>query len=430
MAKCFYKIIVNIQIALALFLLSSNCTSIQAADVTWHQLLIGFNLGYPDRVKFFEPALEEIERLGVRDVRIYEIFDGQLGDEYQVRLKTALDRILKCNMRPLIDISNFHARLQPHGKDRIQLATKMPIAVRNQLETILTYTNRFPPSNLDGYRSSLQGFIDFLFRTYGKDKVQSWAFEIGNEPDAALYFWGSSDQFVNNYRIAVEVLKHAGIRNVGGPGITHHPIFVDDNRETTVQYNSFMKYLSQNTLPGSFLSFHLYERTNAPRTPLEGLPRWLYNSAAQIVITEWNVSSRSEIAAKMFAKEGEWAASFIGLLADCANYGIDGLYLFDLMDYPPQTSKQAGLGAFDREGKAKSWYRDFAAIWGVVRNGYRVYKADGVLVLYGRTGQRILMPNKGEFEITSPIVYAPVGQASSTKIIKQGGWIIVSDNLR
>ncbi|QOX78542.1 hypothetical protein FY034_06235 [Trichlorobacter lovleyi] len=430
MLKYLLKIIVKIHIALALFLFFPYITSVQAADLAWHRFQVGFNLGYPDRVHYFDPALKEIERLGVRNVRIYEVFDGQRGNEYQVRLKKALDIVLKYNMHPLINISNFHARLQPHGADREQLTEKIPLGVRKQLEKNLTYTNRFPPSDLDGYRSSINEFISFLFNTYGKEKVQTWLFEIGNEPDAALYFWGSSDQFAKLYSVAVEVLKGRGIHNVGGAGTTQHPVFMDDNREATASYNIFMKKLSQSTASNGFLSFHCYERLNVTQTPLEGLPRWLSNSATQVFITEWNVSSRSEVAAKTFAKPGAWGASFIYLLADCANYGVDRLYLFDLMDYAPQTSKQAGLGIFDRDGKAKSWYRDFTAIFDVVRDGYRLVKKEGIIILEGRNGQRIFLPYDHELVIASPVVYAPDGQSFATKKIQQGGWIIVSDKLK
>lgn len=406
---------------LLILLTSSNFA--QSADTNWYRLEIGFNLDYPDRVHFFEPALAEIKQLGVRDIYIHEIFDGKHGNEYQVRLKDALDRLLKYEMRPMICISNAHARLQLGEEVKKQAIKELPLQVAKRIKQHLTYTNRFPPNDWNAYRASIQELVDFLFSTYGRKQVQDWLFEVGNEPDAPLFYWGNQQQYAKMFSIAVDVLHRNGIRNVGGPGLTHHSIFLNDATEYHHKlYHDFLKNDICNMLPDGFMSFHLF-REDTER-PLKSFPEWLANTQCRVMITGWNVSSRGKIAVKTFEQPGAWGTAFIHLLADSARYGIDRLYIFKLMDYSPHNTYQ--LGAFDRNGKAKSWYLEFAALWHVVRDGYRVVENEKVLTIEGINGQRVILPLDHELEVSLPIVYAPSDISGTAIKIQPGEWVIVS----
>ncbi|TXI25867.1 MAG: hypothetical protein E6Q61_01705, partial [Nitrosomonas sp.] len=181
----------KLRLFVVLLMLIINPMISLAENDNWHQLEIGFNLDYPDRVPLFESALSKISELGIRHVYIYEIFDGKQGNEYQARLKKALDSVLKHGMIPMICISNIHARLQLTSKEiKKQLNAALPLSIEKQIDGILTYSNRYPPNDWQSYTASIQELIDFLFSTYGSEIVQTWPFEIGNEPDAPRYFWG------------------------------------------------------------------------------------------------------------------------------------------------------------------------------------------------------------------------------------------------
>ncbi len=394
-----------------------------------HHTLIGFNLEYPDRTELSELALREIERLGVRDVRIYEIFNGRRDRHYQARLKDALDRVLAHNMRPLISLSNVVARLQPNEQKRWQLAQKLPKRVGEKIEDHLTYTNRFPPSDWDAYRASIQELLDFLFLTYGKKRVIQWAFEIANEPDAPLYFWGDSNEFKRLYEVAFDVLRANGVNEIGGFGSTQHPIFMSPELERSADYRALLQKLVKDTNRRGFLSFHLYAREERTQTPLAGLPPWVSNAIFPVMITEWNVSSRGDVAAKAFKEPGAWGASFILLLADCFRHGIDRVYVFKLMDYPPHQTMQ--LGAFDREGKAKPWYRDLAAIYRVIRDGYRVVDDGFSLTLEGTNGSRVVLAAGKDIILPSisssySLLYSPFELAISEGKVRAGQWAVLS----
>lgn len=390
----------------------------------WHRLTLGFNLGYPDHARFSEVALEEIARLGIQDVRVYEVFDGRLNIEYQGRLKKALDRILAHGMRPMITISNVPARLLPRKKARVKMISGLPWSVARKVDRILTYSNRFPPSDWASYRTSIQELLTFLFSTYGLDQVRTWIFEIGNEPDAPLYFWGNAEEFRRMYSAAMQVLRENGIRQVGGPGVTNHPIFLDPALERSQIYRDFMIKMAGQLQDGEFLSFHLYERQSMPSHPLSNLPEWLANTPYRVLITEWNVSSQGQKATGIFSKPGMWGASFIRLLADCARYGIDSLYIFKLMDYPPQQTAQ--LGAFNREGKPKPWFFEFRAIYRVIRHGYRVVESNDSLVIEGVGLQRIVMAVDTPVILSSQVAYSPNIFTGSDERIQPGEWVILS----
>jgi hypothetical protein len=395
----------------------------QADSKIWHNLVIGFNLGYPDRVGFTEPALQEIEHLGIQDVRIYEIFNGRQDQSYQNRLKKALDRILAHKMRPMIAISNIHARLLPDKKARKVMRAKLPWRVTVKVNHILSYSNRFPPSNLEGYRFSIQELLDFLFAHYGKVQVQNWLFEIGNEPDAHLYFWGDVEQFSEMYQAAIQVLNHNGLRRVGSFGSTSHPIFFDPAWKRSDPYRSLLANLAGNIQKNGFLSFHLYERQGAPTRPLDDLPRWLSNTTFPVMITEWNVHSNGKMAAAVFSDPIKWGAKFIYLLADCEQYSIDRLYIFNLMDDPKHKTLQ--LGAFDRQGKPKPWFSAFKLIYKVIRRGYRVILNKGLLIIEGAEGQCLVMALDQEEELPAQIVYAPSWKGTSNRKLHPGEWVII-----
>lgn len=406
-----------------ILVLLATSNLVLAVDTKWHQLEIGFNLDYPDRVHYFEPAIAEISRLGIRNVYIYEIFDGNEGNEYQLRLKHALDHVLKYGMRPIICISNTHARLQPGGNVKQHITKALPLSVTQKIEHHLTYTNRYPPNDWDAYRTSIEELVEFLFSNYGRKQVRSWLFEIGNEPDAPRYYWGSQEQFAKMFSIAVNVLHQNGIRNVGGPGVTYHSVLLSKEAQHHHDlYHNFMKNTVCDALSDGFISFHLFY--NGRERPLKGFPDWLTNTDCQVMITGWNVSSRSKIATKTFNQPGAWGAAFIQLLADCARYGIDQLYIFNLMDYPRYRTPQ--LGAFDRTGKAKSWHSDFAALWEVIRDGYRVIENEKTLIIEGVSGNRIILSLTHTSKVDSPIIYTPNKKSNIAKMNQPDEWVIVS----
>lgn len=405
-----------------LMLIINPIISLAENSNNWHQLEIGFNLDYPDRVPLFESALFKIAELGIRHVYIYEIFDGKQGSQYQTRLKKALDSVLKHGMIPMICISNIHGRLQPEYEIKNLLNENLPFTVKKQINGILTYSNRYPPNNWQDYTASIQELVDFLFSTYGNETVQNWPFEIGNEPDASRFFWGNSSQFLKMYKLAEEVLSRNGIKIIGGFGLTHHSILINNKSELkNLHYHKLIEDIQCKSLSNKFISFHLFNRN--VNSPLENYPEWLSNSHCPVMITGWNISSRSGKAAKTFNQPGAWGEAFIYLLADSAQFGITRLYIFNLMDYPALKDPQ--LGAFDRNSKSKSWYQDFIAIWKVIREGYSVIRNETSLIIIGKSNQSIVLSLSSGLSLNSTLIYSPYIEFSLDKM-EPAQWAIIS----
>ncbi len=415
----------KLRLFVVLLMLIINPMISLAENDNWHQLEIGFNLDYPDRVPLSESALSKISELGIRHVYIYEIFDGKQGNEYQARLKKALDSVLKHGMIPMICISNIHARLQLTSKEiKKQLNAALPLSIEKQIDGILTYSNRYPPNDWQSYTASIQELIDFLFSTYGSEIVQTWPFEIGNEPDAPRYFWGKPSQFLEMYTRAEKVLSQNGIKIIGGFGLTHHSILTDNKSELkNLHYHQLIRDIQCKSLPEKFISFHLFNMDT--NNPLKNYPKWLSDSDCSVMITGWNVSSRSGRAAKIFNKPGAWGEAFLHLLADSAQFRINRLYIFNLMDYPALKDPQ--LGAFDRNSKSKSWYQDFIAIWKVIREGYSVIRNETSLIITGKNNQRIVLSFSSRLPLNSTLIYSPQIESSSNQL-KPGQWAIISSS--
>ncbi len=415
----------KLRLFVVLLILIINPMISLAENDNWHQLEIGFNLDYPDRVPLFEPALLKISELGIRHVYIYEIFDGKQGNEYQTRLKKALDSVLKHGMIPTICISNIHARLQPTNKEiKKQLNAALPLSIEKQIDGILTYSNRYPPNDWQNYTASIQELVNFLFSTYGSEIVQTWPFEIGNEPDASRFFWGNPSQFLEMYTRAEKVLSRNGIKVIGGFGLTHHSILINNKSELkNLHYYQLIKDIQCESLPKRFISFHLFNMDT--NNPLENYPKWLSDSHCPVMITGWNVSSRSGKAAKIFNKPGAWGEAFLHLLADSARFRINRLYIFNLMDYPALESPQ--LGAFDRNGESKSWYQDFIAIWKVIREGYSVIRNETSLIIIGKRNQRIVLSLSSRLPLNSALIYSPYIKPNLNQI-NPGQWAIISSS--
>lgn len=398
----------------------------------WHKVEIGFNLHYPDRVLQQEISLKKISEIGIKHVRIFEIFTGNKGLAYQERLKKALDIILKYKMIPMLSLSNIPPELLPSEPERTILKKNLPNNVARRINTVLLFSNRFPTANIAKYKEKIQEFFDFLFKIYGREQVTHWWFEIGNEPDAPSYYWGTAAQFKKISEAAIVVLKKNGALHIGGYGMTCRAIF--DTESTDKRTRSFALILRDMALQAHedfFYSFHLYERTarKSHAEKLYGLPKFLYSSKNRnLMITEWNVSSQGKKAKKIFKKPLAWGAEFLKLLIDCNKYNIHRIYLFKLMDTDIFSTFQ--LGAFNSKGIARSWLSEFTAIWNVISDGYTVQQLahDGVCI-YGKRGEKIILAgSKGvSFNATQYRIIFPLSQKHSIRedAISAGKWAVL-----
>ena len=183
----------------ALILIASTYS--QEIPIQKHNLTIGFNVGYlSDIYKCKDSVFFEIYEDGYRTLRIYEPFIK--NDTDLNILKSRLSYLLEKNFKILLCLSNF-----PYNNSFE--ASKITYPDKNK---ILKYSNRYPPDSprdLSSYINKIKSILDYFPEYISAGKL---TFEIGNEPDAPRFYWGSYDQFFSLHRHTINLLRSHDIK--------------------------------------------------------------------------------------------------------------------------------------------------------------------------------------------------------------------------
>ena len=131
------------------------------------------------------------DELGIKYVRFHGIFDDdmlcvQRLSDYKpfravphskeieevnfLQAGKVYDNVLACGMKPFVELSF------------------MPSALASGKKTGIRYLNNITqPKSLQKWAEFIKKFIEFLLDRYGKDEVESWYFEVWNEPDLPIF---------------------------------------------------------------------------------------------------------------------------------------------------------------------------------------------------------------------------------------------------
>jgi xylan 1,4-beta-xylosidase len=131
---------------------------------------------------------------------------------------TIVDRILgtylERGMKPLVEIGFMPEAL-----------SAKPQPYRHQWAPGNQYSNIFtgwahPPANYDKWRELVYQWVRHAVGRYGRNEVESWWWEVWNEPDIG-YWQGTPDEYFKLYDYAADGLKRAlPSARVGGPHST------------------------------------------------------------------------------------------------------------------------------------------------------------------------------------------------------------------
>jgi len=189
------------------------------------------------------------EELGIRSLRFHGIFDddmwtisdlqtfspmpggGRVRDVNFRQCGHVYDNLLKCGVKPFVELSF------------------MPSQLAKTKKTGLHYKNyTSPPKDWNEWSEYIKAFIRFLLERYGAEEVESWWFEVWNEPDLTGFFSGTQQEYFKLYEVTARAVKSvdANIR-VGGPS-TSGCKWIDE----------FMAYCTENAVPLDFISTHHY----------------------------------------------------------------------------------------------------------------------------------------------------------------------------
>ena len=170
------------------------------------------------------PALDEILPIpGVDTIRERSFY--HCGVTY--------DNVLEAGMKPIVELSfmpEAFAKTKGHGK--------------------MFYGSNFSqPDNYELWAEHVSEFIKFLIHRYGKDEVESWFFEVWNEPDLkGSFFMGTQEEYFQLYEVTAKAIKaiDEGIK-VGGP-VTSGSRWIPE----------FVAFCKSKNVPLDFISTHQY----------------------------------------------------------------------------------------------------------------------------------------------------------------------------
>ena len=158
-----------------------------------------------------------------RGDRIREINFRQVGHVY--------DNLLACGVKPFVELSF------------------MPSAMAKGKKLGLRYDpNICMPRSLDEWADYIRRFIRFLLDRYGKEEVESWYFEVWNEPDLGVFFAGTQADYFKLYETTARAVKSVDESlRFGGPSTS-----------ACRWLPEFLDFCEKNNVPCDFVSTHHY----------------------------------------------------------------------------------------------------------------------------------------------------------------------------
>jgi len=376
---------------------------------------LGFGIGPLPAVGRYADALRTVQRDGFRIIRAYEPF--RASDHGFDRVLADLGVIDSLGLVPYVGLSNFPYDLAPSAD--VMAAAPGPRRLQMRRRQMFAATNRYPP-NPDRYGAMLDDFLSALAARFGRPKLETWYFEIGNEPDAPVFFWGQPQDFRTLIQVAIARF-HAFDPNlrIGGGAFTSG--LVAHGTDKSADYVAVAQSLGSDAT--AFVSAHIYAPSFPDATQIApDLNRLFGPPGSQLrVVSEWNVDTKpTPNAHAIFMSTDAVVPYLIDMMAGAAEAGVRIVLVHKLMDDPAHEQ----LGYFDGSGKPKPAYAMVAMAGAFARQGFRVTHPDGGTLL---AGDSLTYIHAGAqpvpFDPSRYSVVAPQGFQGSA--VAPGAWAIL-----
>ena len=192
------------------------------------------------------------DELGIRYLRCHGVFDDDMltyqhmGDCRMFGSVPGKNKISEINFRQVGDI--YDNLLDCGVKPFVELSF-MPSALASGKKLGLAYDpNITMPKSLAAWSDYIRRFIRFLLDRYGAEEVESWYFEVWNEPDLGCFFAGTQKDYFKLYEATARAVKSVDERlRVGGPSTS-----------ACKWIPEFLAFCDTNKVPCDFVSTHHY----------------------------------------------------------------------------------------------------------------------------------------------------------------------------
>lgn len=125
----------------------------------------------------------------------------------------------------------------------------MPTPFASGTQTCFHYKgNVTPPADYGKWNAFIRKFAEHLIERYGKEEVESWPFEVWNEPNLNFFFDGTQEDYFTLYENTARTIKAVdGNIRVGGPATS-----------VNAWIPEFIGYCEKNQVPLDFITTHHY----------------------------------------------------------------------------------------------------------------------------------------------------------------------------
>ena len=141
------------------------------------------------------------------------------------------DYLLSVNIKPFVELSF------------------MPSPLASGDKTVFWWKgNITPPNSYEAWAELIERLVNHLTKRYGEEEVESWYFEVWNEPNHPSFFSGNMEEYFKLYSVTAKTIKSINPNyRVGGPATAGNG-WVEE----------IIKYCDENNVPLDFVSTHTY----------------------------------------------------------------------------------------------------------------------------------------------------------------------------
>lgn len=171
------------------------------------------------------------------------------------QISVVFDELLKIGIKPFVEVGFMPGALAKGGR------------------TVFYYKgNITQPKRIAEWNALVKQFVEFLIDRYGREEVESWYFEIWNEPDLrVVFFAGSQKDYFRLYRETANTIKAVdpAIR-VGGPATSQNR-WIGETKQYCEQNGVPLDFLSTHHYPGDDIGLPIFTKENISRMGFSAL---------------------------------------------------------------------------------------------------------------------------------------------------------------
>lgn len=218
-------------------------------DTSWQKCVGSCHAALALRKDWCEYVKRVHDELGIQYVRFHGIFDDDMLTIQRLSDFIPLpyaDKVTEISFR---QVGKVYDNVLSTGMKPFVELSFLPSALASGRKTGLRYKNNITtPRSYKEWAGYIKAFIRFLLRRYGREEVESWYFEVWNEPDLKVFYTGSQQEYFKLYQYTARAIKECDPKlRVGGP-----------SSSGSKWISEFVAFVEREKLPCDFISTHQY----------------------------------------------------------------------------------------------------------------------------------------------------------------------------